>query len=164
MVSENQKKQKYKIDKKLFSIAIITSLLISSCNAQPKKDYKLSIREKNYSSFMYDPLDWTYDPDTVFIEIKGDSSLKIEMSLEEFKNLINTNKEYIIIKGNEKSINIKTKELKEYSERLLSNITSQEVIYPAKILFIFSESVLILSFGLATCAVKDICKQKYKKK
>ena len=103
-------------------------------------------------SFMINPLDWSYSPDIASLKVGNEKTKKLEMTIEEFEKMIETDEEYIIVEGEK----INVKQLREYSEKLLKNITSKEHIFGAKITMIFTESLIILAFGLDILLVPKI--------
>lgn len=145
--------KKIKLQKNIPFVLLVGSLVsLSSCVKEKEKNFKIEFRQKDYMSFMINPLDWSYSPDIASLKVGNEKTKKLEMTIEEFEKMIETDEEYIIVEGEK----INVKQLREYSEKLLKNITSKEHIFGAKITMIFTESLIILAFGLDILLVPKI--------
>lgn len=155
--------KKYKLNKTFFSIALSSSLITTSCMKIPQGNYRLQFREKEYTSFMLNPLDWSFDPDIVSMEVNSDNNIRVEMSIKEFEEMLNNNEEYITIEKDENKVKVNTKELREYSKKVLSNTTSKEATYQAKIIMIIAESFIAIICGFTIYIIADEVNKKIKK-
>lgn len=147
------KNGKYKVCKKVFLGALFSSLALSSCSSKVDK-YNVQFREKDYISFMLNPLDFSFDPDTAHLRLyENDEFFEVEYGIDEFFDKLNNSDEYFIVNDGDREYKIDKVELLDKSNKLLSNITSFSSIIMAKIVFIVTETMFLvclvpLSYGV----------------
>lgn len=135
--------KRYKIDKKIFSVLIASSItFLPSCDKQ--EDYSLQVRQKDCLSFIVNPFDWSYNPDTVYLKFFDDDVYMFMYPVDEFFLMLDSDVEYLCFEKGGKIFEINRLELKCLTQKYYKNITSSESICTCKIVMLFAEGVCLV--------------------
>ncbi|MBR3230127.1 MAG: hypothetical protein IKF91_04810 [Bacilli bacterium] len=130
---------KYKLDKLMCSLAIVSTLMpLTACQ---KKTENITLTRKNEIYHIINPLDWSKTPDYVNIETKDNY---IIMDIDSFYRLLNTSDKNIVINGENKQMVLNKKKLEEEMEKELSNYNTPSVNDYLKVIITTIEGITIL--------------------
>lgn len=148
---------KYKLDKLMCSLAIVSTLMpLTACQ---KKTEKITLTRKNEIYHIINPLDWSKTPDYVNIETKDNY---IIMDIDSLYRLLNTSDKNIVINEENKQIVLNKIIFEEEIEKAFSKYNAPSVNDYLKVITTTIEGITILVIGNKLTAQLDK-KEKIKK-